>query len=189
VLLGSNVARTIKGALRRSVGPSALSCALAAQLFGLAASAASPARRQRDRCAFEAPRRRDVRLVRREPRLTRSKAHACVLFAAPCPRAGNIIDLQQFDGQIDALMCVRCQRSAPRPSLSDRAHPTHTHRLGMMCALVGSSVWVNNATRLGLAVSSSHSIVGATIGVGIAFRGPSAVLWGACRSLGLRCLG
>jgi sodium-dependent phosphate transporter len=63
------------------------------------------------------------------------------------------------------------------------------HRLGMMCALVGSSVWVNNATRLGLAVSSSHSIVGATIGVGIAFRGPSAVLWGACHSLGLRCLG
>ena len=52
----------------------------------------------------------------------------------------------------------------------------------MMCALVGSSIWVNNATRLGLAVSSSHSIVGATIGVGIAFRGPRAVLWGTART-------
>jgi sodium-dependent phosphate transporter len=52
----------------------------------------------------------------------------------------------------------------------------------MMCALVGSSIWVNNATRLGLAVSSSHSIVGATIGVGIAFRGPGAVLWGNART-------
>jgi len=54
--------------------------------------------------------------------------------------------------------------------------------LGMMCALVGSSVWVNNATRLGLAVSSSHSIVGATVGVGIAFRGPGAILWGNART-------
>jgi hypothetical protein len=28
----------------------------------------------------------------------------------------------------------------------------------MLCALVGSAVWVNNATRLGMAVSTSHSI-------------------------------
>jgi phosphate/sulfate permease len=75
----------------------------------------------------------------------------------------------------------------------------------MLCALVGSSLWVNNASRLGLPVSTSHSIgafsthasplahscraalppaltlrtaVGATIGVGIAFRGPGCVQWG-----------
>ena len=28
----------------------------------------------------------------------------------------------------------------------------------MLCALVGSSLWVNTASRLGLAVSTSHSI-------------------------------
>jgi phosphate/sulfate permease len=72
--------------------------------------------------------------------------------------SGNIIDLKEFDGQVDALM------------------------LGMTCALLGSSVWVNNATRMGLAVSSSHSIVGATVGVGIAFRGPGAILWGNART-------
>lgn len=49
----------------------------------------------------------------------------------------------------------------------------------MLCALCGSALWVNNATRLGLAVSTSHSIVGATIGVGIAFRGTGTVLWGS----------
>ena len=70
----------------------------------------------------------------------------------------------------------------------------------MLCALVGSSLWVNNATRLGMAVSTSHSIgalfllrapmrhepdarcpVGATIGVGIAFGGPGCVQWGDAR--------
>ena len=51
----------------------------------------------------------------------------------------------------------------------------------MLCALVGSSLWVNNASRLGLPVSTSHSIVGATLGVGFAFKGPSSVLWGDAR--------
>ena len=57
-------------------------------------------------------------------------------------------------------------------------HPT---QLAMLCALVGSSLWVNNASRLGLPVSTSHSIVGATLGVGFAFKGPSSVLWGDAR--------
>lgn len=48
----------------------------------------------------------------------------------------------------------------------------------MLCALCGSALWVNNASRLGWAVSTSHSIVGATIGVGIAFRGVHTVQWG-----------
>jgi sodium-dependent phosphate transporter len=51
----------------------------------------------------------------------------------------------------------------------------------MLCALVGSSLWVNNASRLGLPVSTSHSIVGATLGVGFAFKGPASVLWGDAR--------
>ena len=48
----------------------------------------------------------------------------------------------------------------------------------MLCALIGSSFWVNNASRLGLPVSTSHSIIGALVGVGLAFTGPSSVNWG-----------
>jgi len=50
--------------------------------------------------------------------------------------------------------------------------------LGMVCALFGSSMWVLSATRFGLPVSSTHSIVGAIIGIGIAAHGPSSVDWG-----------
>ena len=51
----------------------------------------------------------------------------------------------------------------------------------MLCALIGSSFWVNNASRLGLPVSTSHSIIGALVGVGLAFTGPSSVKWGDAR--------
>jgi sodium-dependent phosphate transporter len=47
-----------------------------------------------------------------------------------------------------------------------------------MCALVGSSIWVMVATRFGWPVSTTHSIVGAIIGVGISAYGTSAVNWG-----------
>ncbi|KAG9050284.1 Na+/Pi symporter [Tulasnella sp. UAMH 9824] len=50
--------------------------------------------------------------------------------------------------------------------------------LGMLCALVGSSVWVLGATKLRFPVSTTHSIVGAVIGVGIAAGGTDAVKWG-----------
>ncbi|KAI9294822.1 phosphate transporter [Neoconidiobolus thromboides FSU 785] len=50
--------------------------------------------------------------------------------------------------------------------------------LAMFCALIGSSTWTLIATRLGWPVSTSHAIVGATIGVGIAGYGPSNVKWG-----------
>lgn len=50
--------------------------------------------------------------------------------------------------------------------------------LAMLCALVGSSLWVLGATRLRLPVSTTHSIVGAIIGVGIAAKGPNTVRWG-----------
>lgn len=79
-----------------------------------------------------------------------------------------------FDGQPDTL-AVRVRRSVRVPP------SLNAPQLAMLCALVGSSLWVNNASRLGLPVSTSHSIVGATVGVGIAFRGPSCVLWGDAR--------
>jgi phosphate/sulfate permease len=50
-----------------------------------------------------------------------------------CVRAG-ILDIHAFDGQSDTLA------------------------LAMLCALIGSSLWVNSATRLGMPVSTTHSI-------------------------------
>lgn len=50
--------------------------------------------------------------------------------------------------------------------------------LGMVCALVGSSLYLTIATRLGLPVSTTHSIMGGVIGVGIATIGVKGVNWG-----------
>ncbi|KAF0711484.1 Aste57867_5251 [Aphanomyces stellatus] len=46
---------------------------------------------------------------------------------------------------------------------------------GFMCALVASSFWVITASRFGFPVSTTHSIVGAIAGVGIAKFGFSAI--------------
>ncbi|KAJ8102356.1 phosphate transporter [Lipomyces tetrasporus] len=53
-----------------------------------------------------------------------------------------------------------------------------TLMLGMVCAVVGSSTWLTIATRIGAPVSTTHSIVGAIIGVGIATYGGDGVVWG-----------
>ncbi|KAJ2324426.1 hypothetical protein GGH92_010685, partial [Coemansia sp. RSA 2673] len=50
--------------------------------------------------------------------------------------------------------------------------------LGMLCALVGSAAWVIFASKKGIPVSTTHSIVGAIIGVGIAAFGGGAIQWG-----------
>lgn len=50
--------------------------------------------------------------------------------------------------------------------------------LGMVCAICGSSLWLTFATRNSMAVSTTHSIVGALTGVGIAAGGGNAVRWG-----------
>jgi len=50
--------------------------------------------------------------------------------------------------------------------------------LAFVCALLGSSVWVITATRLGLPVSTTHSIIGAIVGVGISAYGVNAPVWG-----------
>lgn len=50
--------------------------------------------------------------------------------------------------------------------------------LGMAIALVGSSIWLSIATTIGMPVSTTHSIIGAVIGVGIASRGADHVIWG-----------
>lgn len=50
--------------------------------------------------------------------------------------------------------------------------------LTMACALVGSACWLTFATSIGMPVSTTHSIVGGTIGAGIAAGGASGVVWG-----------
>ncbi|ORX89593.1 phosphate transporter [Basidiobolus meristosporus CBS 931.73] len=66
---------------------------------------------------------------------------------------GKIISIKNFENQPELLM------------------------LAMTCALVGSSTWVLFATRNGWPVSTTHAIVGAIIGVGIAAFGPNSVDW------------
>ncbi|ODQ82373.1 hypothetical protein BABINDRAFT_55964 [Babjeviella inositovora NRRL Y-12698] len=50
--------------------------------------------------------------------------------------------------------------------------------LAMACALVGSSTWLTIATSIGMPVSTTHSIVGASIGAGIASIGGKNIHWG-----------
>ncbi|KAG2198591.1 hypothetical protein INT47_001038 [Mucor saturninus] len=50
--------------------------------------------------------------------------------------------------------------------------------LAMLCALVGSATWVLTACKFGWPVSSTHSIVGAIIGTGIAAFGADSITWG-----------
>ncbi|KAL4907013.1 hypothetical protein BDW74DRAFT_167047 [Aspergillus multicolor] len=49
--------------------------------------------------------------------------------------------------------------------------------LGMLCALVGSSTYLTFATRIGLPVSTTHSIMGGVIGMGVALVGADGVIW------------
>ncbi|CAI7766908.1 unnamed protein product [Closterium sp. NIES-53] len=49
---------------------------------------------------------------------------------------------------------------------------------GFMCALMASSAWVMTASILGFPLSTTHSIIGALIGVGISAYGKDAVNWG-----------
>jgi sodium-dependent phosphate transporter len=48
---------------------------------------------------------------------------------------------------------------------------------GMLCALLASGIWLLVATFWELPVSTTHSIVGAIIGMTLVAVGPSAVLW------------
>ncbi|OZJ05036.1 hypothetical protein BZG36_02131 [Bifiguratus adelaidae] len=49
--------------------------------------------------------------------------------------------------------------------------------LGMLCALVGSSTWILAASSFGIPVSTTHAIVGALVGIGIASFGSNTVNW------------
>lgn len=72
--------------------------------------------------------------------------------------------------------------------------------LGMVCAVVASALCLTIATKVGMPVSSTHTLIGGLIGFGIAALGTGAVKWVSnepgvspissgvvqvCRSLGL----
>ncbi|EFJ51230.1 hypothetical protein VOLCADRAFT_79832 [Volvox carteri f. nagariensis] len=48
---------------------------------------------------------------------------------------------------------------------------------GMLCALVAASTWVFTATYFCLAVSTTHSVIGAVLGFALVWKGKSAVVW------------
>lgn len=48
---------------------------------------------------------------------------------------------------------------------------------GMMCALFSASTWVFIATYFGLAVSTTHSIIGSVMGFTLVWKGTDAVIW------------
>lgn len=50
--------------------------------------------------------------------------------------------------------------------------------IGMLCALVAAASWLHIATHFGLPVSTTHSIVGAVLGIGLVSFGISGVNWG-----------
>ncbi len=49
---------------------------------------------------------------------------------------------------------------------------------GMLATLLAAALWVNMATKLGMPVSTTHSIVGGVIGFGIATHGLASIEWG-----------
>src|SRR5690625_599241 len=49
--------------------------------------------------------------------------------------------------------------------------------LGMLSALFGAALWLHLATHFGLPVSTTHSIVGAVIGIGVVSFGFGGVQW------------
>ena len=49
--------------------------------------------------------------------------------------------------------------------------------IGMVAALLGSSIWLNIATFFGQPVSTTHAIIGAVIGFGTVAAGPACIRW------------
>ena len=49
--------------------------------------------------------------------------------------------------------------------------------LGMVCATIASSLYLTMATRLGMPVSTTHSILGGVLGMGVGALGGSGITW------------
>ncbi|MCP4000461.1 MAG: inorganic phosphate transporter [Gammaproteobacteria bacterium] len=81
--------------------------------------------------------------------------------------------------------------STIRKGMVDSAMFVHTPELlvyGMLSALLAAGVWLLLATRSGLPVSTTHSIVGAIVGFAAVTMGVDAVQWGKVGSIAMSWL-
>ena len=99
-----------------------------------------------------------------------------VIAAAICEFAGSVLVGSHVAETIRSGI-VDPQLIMQRPDLA--AHEgAAVLALGMACALLGASIWLNVATVFGMPVSTTHSIVGGVAGFGIVAAGWHAVKWG-----------
>lgn len=63
------------------------------------------------------------------------------------------------------------------PNKGGAANGSEMLMIGFSIALTAATFWLISATYFALPVSTTHSIIGALIGVGFAYRGSSAVIW------------
>lgn len=56
--------------------------------------------------------------------------------------------------------------------------------LGMVCAVMGSSIYLTLATKFGFPVSTTHSILGGVLGMGVGALGGSGITWVGYKSNG-----
>lgn len=92
-----------------------------------------------------------------------------------------------------ALVVASCMELAGSISVGSRVAETVRERiidphlydvepavlmLTMMCAIIGSSIFLTIATKFGLPVSTTHSIIGGLVGAGTASVGIKKVHWG-----------
>lgn len=61
--------------------------------------------------------------------------------------------------------------------LSGAANGPEILMTGFLVSLMSATTWLITATYFGLPVSTTHSIIGSLVGVGLAFRGSKAVVW------------
>ena len=90
-----------------------------------------------------------------------------VIFGSLCELAGSVLVGSHVTDTVRRGI-VNPDLFSPFPQLL---------MLGMICALLGTALWLNLATWLGMPVSTTHAVVGAVAGLGIAAVGFSAVDW------------
>jgi hypothetical protein len=67
-----------------------------------------------------------------------------------------------------------------KSGIADVSYYTYQPELlmyGMLCALLAAGIWLALATFLELPVSTTHTIVGAIIGMSMVAMGPDSVVW------------
>lgn len=90
------------------------------------------------------------------------------MIAAVCEFSGSVT--------VGARVADTIRNKIVNPHLYDEA--SGVLLLAMMCTIIGSSLFLTFATRYGLPVSTTHSVVGGLVGAATASIGISKVNWG-----------